>query len=261
MVDAYINYTTLDVTVAAPATLNVAINAYPHTHTESNITDLDKYTQAEVTTLLAGKADTSHTHTESDITDLDKYTQAQVDALIAGVGGGGGADITVDTSERKVELTTSPTVIFTDTIAANTLAANKIYHLTLQGWVRNFSGATVNAYVAFHYGGTKVWEEQTNSMGSDTDEIGWYADIEFTRDTDDNSQVLGGFFYVGREYSPITGFAGEIGSDEVKGHGAPLAFSSEDSTVDKVFKFEIDPSYSHDSYEWVLRRSIIRIEG
>jgi len=31
---------------------------------------------------LAGKANTSHTHTESDITDLDKYTQAQVDTAL-----------------------------------------------------------------------------------------------------------------------------------------------------------------------------------
>jgi hypothetical protein len=33
---------------------------------------------------LDGKAATSHTHTESDITDLDKYTQAQVDAFAKG---------------------------------------------------------------------------------------------------------------------------------------------------------------------------------
>ncbi len=43
-----------------------------HDHIESNITDLDKYTQAEVDAL---------TWTESDITDLDKYTQAEVDTI------------------------------------------------------------------------------------------------------------------------------------------------------------------------------------
>lgn len=80
-----------------------------HTHSESNIVDLDKYTQAQVNgllagksnvghshndlyytesetnTLLSGKANTSHTHLESDITDLDKYTQSEVDALISGI--------------------------------------------------------------------------------------------------------------------------------------------------------------------------------
>ena len=42
-----------------------------HTHTESDVTDLDKYTQAEVD---------AKTWTESDITDLDKYSQAEADA-------------------------------------------------------------------------------------------------------------------------------------------------------------------------------------
>ena len=48
------------------------ISASGHEHVEADITDLDKYTQAEVLAL---------TWTESDITDLDKYTQAEVDAL------------------------------------------------------------------------------------------------------------------------------------------------------------------------------------
>ena len=45
------------------------IAAASHTHTESDITDLDKYTQAEVDSALSGKASTSHTHTLTDITD------------------------------------------------------------------------------------------------------------------------------------------------------------------------------------------------
>jgi hypothetical protein len=55
-----------------------------HTHTESDITDLDKYTQAEVDAGLANKANVSHTHTEAQITDLDKYTQSEVDSALAG---------------------------------------------------------------------------------------------------------------------------------------------------------------------------------
>jgi hypothetical protein len=39
--------------------------------------------QTDLQSALDGKANASHTHTESDITDLDKYTQAEVDALIA----------------------------------------------------------------------------------------------------------------------------------------------------------------------------------
>jgi hypothetical protein len=42
--------------------------AATHTHLEADITDLDKYTQAQITTFLAGKADTSHIHATTDIT-------------------------------------------------------------------------------------------------------------------------------------------------------------------------------------------------
>jgi len=38
-----------------------------------------------ITSYLEGTLPGIHTHTESDVTDLDRYTQAQVDALIAGV--------------------------------------------------------------------------------------------------------------------------------------------------------------------------------
>jgi len=54
-----------------------------HTHTESDVTDLDKYTQGEITSLLSLKAALVHTHTEASITDLDKYTQDEVDVLVA----------------------------------------------------------------------------------------------------------------------------------------------------------------------------------
>lgn len=54
-----------------------------HTHVEADITDLDKYTQGEVNTFLAGKSDVGHTHLEVDITDLDKYTTTEVDGFLA----------------------------------------------------------------------------------------------------------------------------------------------------------------------------------
>ena len=57
--------------------------ALTHTHVETDITDLDKYTQSQVDTLLDGKAAAVHTHVETDITDLDKYTQAETDNLLA----------------------------------------------------------------------------------------------------------------------------------------------------------------------------------
>ncbi|PIC81019.1 hypothetical protein CSV75_04365 [Sporosarcina sp. P18a] len=53
-----------------------------HAHTESDITDLDKYTQEEVNAKLRLKSDADHKHTESDITDLDKYSTAEIDTMM-----------------------------------------------------------------------------------------------------------------------------------------------------------------------------------
>jgi hypothetical protein len=65
-----------------------------HTHVETDVTDLDKYTQTEVDTIsgtlqtqIDGKADDPHTHVEVDITDLDKYTQTEVDQRLATTSG------------------------------------------------------------------------------------------------------------------------------------------------------------------------------
>lgn len=64
-----------------------------HSHAETDVEDLDKYTQAEVNsridtvsgtlrTDINGKSDSGHSHTESDITDLNKYTQTEVDTMV-----------------------------------------------------------------------------------------------------------------------------------------------------------------------------------
>lgn len=53
-----------------------------HTHNLSDILDLDisdYYNKASVDTLLANVEPKAHTHIETDITDLDKYTKAQTD--------------------------------------------------------------------------------------------------------------------------------------------------------------------------------------
>jgi hypothetical protein len=52
---------------AVDATLALKANT-SHTHAESDITDLDKYTQAEVDTALALKSDSSHTHSYLPLT-------------------------------------------------------------------------------------------------------------------------------------------------------------------------------------------------
>jgi hypothetical protein len=73
--------------------------------TESAISDLDKYSQAEVDAALTGKADStnnhdssyalsSHSHAETDMSDLDQYTQTEVDVLLAGLAAAAHEDFT-----------------------------------------------------------------------------------------------------------------------------------------------------------------------
>jgi hypothetical protein len=61
----------------------MALEKYPPL-TEEDVTNLDKYTQAETDALLNTKAASVHNHTESNITDLDKYTKAEITNLLAG---------------------------------------------------------------------------------------------------------------------------------------------------------------------------------
>jgi hypothetical protein len=65
------------------------------------------YTQSEVNSLLSGKANSSHGHTESDLTDLDKYSQSEVDSLLADKLDTGG------TSAASVKLSTPRTISLT----------------------------------------------------------------------------------------------------------------------------------------------------
>lgn len=72
-----------DLTDGGQTTLHHHDGRY-YTETELDAGQLDGryYTESEVDTFLNDKANATHTHTESDITDLDKYTQAEVDALL-----------------------------------------------------------------------------------------------------------------------------------------------------------------------------------
>lgn len=60
----------------------VEYNPKKHSHTESDISDLDKYTKQEVNTRLEGKSPVGHEHSEVDIQDLDKYTKQEVEDLL-----------------------------------------------------------------------------------------------------------------------------------------------------------------------------------
>jgi hypothetical protein len=67
-----INSSTGEITVSVDTT----VSRSGHTHAIADVTGL----QIE----LDGKASASHTHLEADITDLDKYTKAEVDGFVVG---------------------------------------------------------------------------------------------------------------------------------------------------------------------------------
>jgi len=108
-----------------------------HTHTESQITNLDKYTQDEVDGLLSNKSDVTHnhrlqdlseksynsldnipasfppsghTHQESDIANLDKYTQDEVNDLLSNKSNIGHTHSASDVTDFDAEVTNNATV-------------------------------------------------------------------------------------------------------------------------------------------------------
>lgn len=78
------NQTDLQAALDAKATLS-------HTHVEADITDLDKYTQAEVDSFLSGKAALVHTHTSTEVTNSSTVSGATVTAALDWLKNNGGA--------------------------------------------------------------------------------------------------------------------------------------------------------------------------
>jgi hypothetical protein len=107
-----------------------------HTHVETDITDLDKYTQAEVNQLLGDKSDVGHTHLESDITDLDKYTQQEVDDLL---------DDKSDVGHTHVEADITDLDKYTQTEVDNALALK--LNTSLKGAVNGLAELDANGHV------------------------------------------------------------------------------------------------------------------
>jgi hypothetical protein len=125
-----------------------------HTHVETDITDLDKYTQSEVNQLLGGKSDTGHTHLEADITDLDKYTEAEVDTLLAGK---------ANTVHTHVEADITDLDKYTQTEVDNALALK--LNTSLKGAVNGLAELDANGHVP------------ANQLPSFVDDVLEYADF------------------------------------------------------------------------------------
>jgi hypothetical protein len=94
-----------------------------HTHVEADIDDLDKYTQAEVNSLLSGKADSVHTHVIGDVIGL----QTSLDGK-ASVAQGNLADTSVQPGDNLSVLNDDLGLVFTSDLGVSvaTLAGGKI---------------------------------------------------------------------------------------------------------------------------------------
>lgn len=109
-----------------------------HQHSEADISNLDKYTQAQVNALLNDKANVVHLHSENDISDLDKYTVAEVNSLIQG-----------RASNTDVRLGTKPINegdIGDLKIQVYRVSTDEIIYMTYAEWMAAISGGDTNAF-------------------------------------------------------------------------------------------------------------------
>lgn len=292
MVDVYINVSSLEVTLTQDNNLHVipapsgggitdhgaldGLDDDDHSQYHNDTRgDARYYLKTAVDTALSGKSDTGHNHDsayaaadhnhDSDYAaavhahDGSYYTKAQIDTLLAGVGGG--ATIDLDVTQIINSNSTAEEDVFSKLIPADSIGDDKEVEIYMAGWIRNNSGATINQIIRFYLNSTEVWGDQTNTFGSDNDEIGWHAELKIHWDGITGGQKITGLFYIGREYSPMTGFAGEIGSDEVKGHASVMVFSSEDNTADMTFKMTVDQSYASVNNQFVLEVARMELKG
>jgi hypothetical protein len=89
-----------------------------YTKTLLNAGQLDNryYTESEVDSALSNKSDVGHQHTESDVTNLDKYTQAEVDSLLTVLSGSLGSS----NFQSFLDLTDTPSSYFPSQFAQST---------------------------------------------------------------------------------------------------------------------------------------------
>jgi hypothetical protein len=104
-----------------------------HTHTESHITDLDKYTQSEVDSLLSGKADTGHTH------DDRYYTETEVDTLLSGKANTSHTHVEADITDlgSYIEDITEESLSDLQDVTITSIASGEILKWNGTAWINN----------------------------------------------------------------------------------------------------------------------------
>lgn len=126
------------------------------------------HTKSEITSLLNNKANIIHTHTESQITDLDKYTKAEIDAMMSGAGNGDMLKSIYDTNNSGIvdeaesvdwDGVQNKPVTFSPSIHNHTLA-----NITDSG---DLAGLNTNGSTTSYLRGNGTWATPPNTTYSE----------------------------------------------------------------------------------------------
>ena len=119
--------------------------------------------------------------------------------------------IAVDATQVDVGDTTVETTIFSATVPANTIQADKWVVLKILGNIQTDGSNTITVRVKF--GGTTYYQD-ANSIGVITAQEPVWFYIPLAGNNATNAQTLGGGLFVGTDGGATTGI-GDIGTDEI----------------------------------------------
>ncbi len=155
-------------------------------------------------------------------------------------GGGGGSGITVEDAEvslQTVTNTVTETAVFSYEIPADDPGTDGLYCFELGLRYLNDSGATESPFLRVEYGGSTLWGDPLPNLSTNANERALYLRgcMAFHSAS---SQHAHGFFYVNDAGGASAG-NGNIGDDEVAGHGAWYGSGTVDSTSAQTFEVTI----------------------
>jgi hypothetical protein len=167
--------------------VNEPVRAGAHDH------DSLYYTEAEVNTLLAGKANTGHSHAAGDVTSgqfamarlasgsLDGTKFIRDDGVLATPAGGGGSGaVFVATAPETITGVNVLTDFTTQrhTIPANNATVGKVYRLTARGLVSNSAGGTRTVDSHIRLGGVTIASSGATNIAAGASNLPWEVQFD-----------------------------------------------------------------------------------
>ena len=173
------------------------------------------YTSGEVDTLLTGYSTTGHSHSEADITDLDKYTQTEVNNLLAAQDSFLELDDTIDVyNSGRILFTTASGVVDNTAFTFNSVAGT----LNVTG-IQLGTGGIVNEIVTTVTSGTTDSQIPTAKAVWDLTEaaasaVHTHFDVDAVHVTDTSWTYGSGFSTVPESLAVyVNGMKNRVGAD------------------------------------------------